>query len=599
MVNRARYGVIGVLLIAGCGSQRHDDDAPAVAISLTPPSVVLPPGGTQRFAAVVTGASDASVVWSLNEGPEAGEIALDGTYTAARVAGTFHVMARALADARKTASATVNVSLVPAPTLSVEPSAADIEPGAMLQLRAIVSGSNDRGVLWSIREGSVGGAVDANGLYIAPATTGLYHVVAASHADASRTASAAISVSAKQAVTVSIDPPAATLEPGGSVRFRATVAGTPDKAVRWSTAEGAAGGTVDDGGMYIAPQGEGTFHVVATARADPRQSASAQANVARGTTAIAVKVDPASSTIPAGATIRYSARVTGTTDPRVIWSIEEGTSGGTIDQSGLYSSPPREGVFHIVATSVADPSKRGIAVATVSSFDLIDHGGDVAPRTRTFALWWGDRSLYPPDVETTAEALLGGLNGSSYFGIAEQYFRGARATTKFAGSARDSSPPPSVAADASMNNIGPAACRALASLGVAPASGDVVVVFGSAGITFPPGSHPYCGWHSWWVCDGTNVPVIYIPNPGRTGGCIGAGQLISCNSASDVANATSTFIVHELMESITDPYITAWFDGNAQELADKCVSSFGCVHLGTMTFQIQGAYSNAIHGCAP
>jgi hypothetical protein len=351
--------------------------------------------------------------------------------------------------------------------------------------------------------------------------------------------------------------------------------------------------------MYIAPQGEGTFHVVATARADPRQSASAQANVARGTTAIAVKVDPASSTIPAGATIRYSARVTGTTDPRVIWSIEEGTSGGTIDQSGLYSSPPREGVFHIVATSVADPSKRGIAVATVSSFDLIDHGGEVAPRTRTFALWWGDRSLYPPDVETTAEALLGGLNGSSYFGIAEQYFRGARATTKFAGSARDSSPPPSVAADASMNNIGPAACRALASLGVAPASGDVVVVFGSAGITFPPGSHPYCGWHSWWVCDGTNVPVIFIPNPGRTGGCIGAGQLISCNSASDVANATSTFIVHELMESITDPYINAWFDGNAQELADKCVGSFGCVHLGTMTFQIQGAYSNAIHGCAP
>jgi len=210
MANRARYGVIGVLLIAGCGSQRHDDDAPAVAISLTPPSVVLPPGGTQRFAAVVTGASDASVVWSLDEGPEAGEIALDGTYTAARVAGTFHVMARALADARKTASATVNVSLVPAPTLSVEPSAVDIEPGAMLQLRAIVSGSNDRGVLWSIREGSVGGAVDANGLYIAPATTGLYHVVAASHADASRTASAAISVSAKQAVTVSIDPPAAT-----------------------------------------------------------------------------------------------------------------------------------------------------------------------------------------------------------------------------------------------------------------------------------------------------------------------------------------------------------------------------------------------------
>jgi hypothetical protein len=62
--------------------------------------------------------------------------------------------------------------------------------------------------------------------------------------------------------------------------------------------------------------------------------------------------------------------------------------GGTIDQTGLYSSPTdREGVYHVVATSHANPSKSGAATVTVSYFDLIDHGGDVAAATRTFALW--------------------------------------------------------------------------------------------------------------------------------------------------------------------------------------------------------------------
>jgi hypothetical protein len=171
-----------------------------------------------------------------------------------------------------------------------------------------------------------------------------------------------------------------------------------------------------------------------------------------------------------------------------------------------------------------------------------------------------------------AEALLRGLNGSSHLAIADQYLRGKRATTAFAGNIRDRSAPPSSAADSVMNNIGPVVCRALESIAVAPTIGDMVLVFGSSGITFPVGSRRvYCAWHSWATCQGTTVLVAFAPNPIGTAGCIDGGRVLKCNSASDAANSASSSLVQEFMEAVTDPYGTAWFDANEQEIADKCM----------------------------
>ena len=72
-------------------------------------------------------------------------------------------------------------------------------------------------------------------------------------------------------VTVSISPVSATLPTGGTQQFSATITGTADTAVTWSTT----GGTISIDGLYTAPASAGVYNVTATSQADTTKSASA------------------------------------------------------------------------------------------------------------------------------------------------------------------------------------------------------------------------------------------------------------------------------------------------------------------------------------
>jgi len=62
----------------------------------------------------------------------------------------------------------------------------------------------------------------------------------------------------------------------------------------------------------------------------------------------------------------FAAAVTGAVDTAVTWSIQEGSAGGTVT-GGAYSAPGVPGTFHVVATSVADPTKAAVAEVTVTA----------------------------------------------------------------------------------------------------------------------------------------------------------------------------------------------------------------------------------------
>src|SRR5260370_41154611 len=53
------------------------------------------------------------------------------------------------------------------------------------------------------------------------------------------------------------------------------------------------------------------------------------------------------------------------------WSVQEGASGGTVDSSGHYTAPTTEGIYHVVATSVADITRIASASIGVSTFVVI------------------------------------------------------------------------------------------------------------------------------------------------------------------------------------------------------------------------------------
>jgi hypothetical protein len=83
---------------------------------------------------------------------------------------------------------------------------------------------------------------------------------------------------------------------------------------------------------------------------------------------IVVTISPASVDFDIGGQSQgFTATVSGTTNKVVTWSISEGASGGTIVSTGnftaTYTAPDVEysSTFHVVATSVADPSKSATA----------------------------------------------------------------------------------------------------------------------------------------------------------------------------------------------------------------------------------------------
>jgi hypothetical protein len=180
-------------------------------------------------------------------------------------------------------------------------------------------------------------------------------------------------------IGVTVTPSAAQVVPGGSVGFAAAVSGSADIRVTWSVLE-ASGGTVDGTGHYTAPGGIGTFHVVATSVADTSRSGAATVTVA-AQPAISVSISPPSASTTTGGTVAFAATVTGTTGSQsaaVTWSVQE-ANGGTVDASGHYTAPASPGTYHVVATSVADPTRTATAAVVVSS-----SGGstDVVPADR-------------------------------------------------------------------------------------------------------------------------------------------------------------------------------------------------------------------------
>ncbi len=339
-----------------------------VAVTVNPPVPTVFLGATQTFVANVVGTTNMAVTWTIQEAPAGGSITSAGVYTAPQVAGTYHVVATSVADTTQSATATISV---PPITVMVSPPAPTVFLGAMQTFVATVTATNIA-VTWTVQEGAAGGSITSAGVYTAPQVVGTYHVIATSAADPTQSARATVTV---PPITVVVSPPAPTVFLGAMQTFVATVTAT-NMAVTWTVQEGAAGGSITNAGVYTAPQVVGTYHVIATSVADPTQSGSATITVPP----VAVSIFPTSDTLgPSGMRI-FVARVTGAINTAVTWSIAEGAAGGTVDVNGHYAAPTAQGTFHVVATSVADPTKSVPATVTVVPSGFLPTGSMTTPR---------------------------------------------------------------------------------------------------------------------------------------------------------------------------------------------------------------------------
>ena len=172
------------------------------------------------------------------------------------------------------------------------------------------------------------------------------------------TVSASSTQSAVTAVSVAVSPASTSISSGAARQFAATVRGTSNTAVHWTTTAG----SISSNGFFNAPlvTSSTNVSVTATSAADPTQSTSALVTVIPSATPISVSVSPSSASVTLGATQQFTASVQGTSNAAVTWA----SSAGAISSSGLFTAPSvtSNATVNILATSVADPS----ATSTVS-----------------------------------------------------------------------------------------------------------------------------------------------------------------------------------------------------------------------------------------
>ena len=327
----------------------------------------------------------------------------------------------------------------PPVSVSVAPPSASVILGDSVAFSATVTGAANTSVTWSVNGvpggSSAMGVVSASGMYQAPAilpSAATVQVQATSEAG-TVTANAAVRVTSD--VRVQVTPATASLGPGGTQIFAATIssAGHPSAAVTWSLSgpgcTGTACGTIAADGTFTAPAALPSppkVTVSATSVADPMKVASASVQIAAGAPP-SLAISPIGASALLEHTQQFTASFTGTPAQTVIWSVN-GVPGGSTATGAISNSPTQSGLFlapvnmppsrqvTISAASTGTPSlSASVSLALTSSITVT-----ISPTSATRVL--GARQTFSASVTQTSNPQLswsvnGVPNGSASFGL--------------------------------------------------------------------------------------------------------------------------------------------------------------------------------------
>ncbi len=249
-------------------------------VAITPPDTTVVTGDSLGMSAVVPGAPDPGVTWSVANSPTMGTITPDGMYHAPKhrpQSGEALIQAASAYDPRSVGTARValeqglEVVITSAPT--------EIVVARPYTFHARVDVASDARVTWSLPGGPATGTLDDAGNYRAPSSLppgSQVAVRATSVEDSTRYDQRSIPIRAEYEVYVAPEFVHA-LYSGNSVQFHATVQGAPNNQVDWSVDGGLGHGTIDSNGNYVAPVvfSGMTITVRATSALDPLASGTA------------------------------------------------------------------------------------------------------------------------------------------------------------------------------------------------------------------------------------------------------------------------------------------------------------------------------------
>jgi hypothetical protein len=383
-------------------------------LSLTGPSSTVFVGQPCSFTAVAVGLSSASVIWQVDGitggnssvgtivgGQPVGDVST-ATYTEPDVSGPTQITITAVsvAEASDFASVVITVTVVPPNAdVTISPASATVFLGQPLLFTASVTGATDTAVTWLLNGeppnsqntnlGTLTTVSPSEATYTGPLQlpgTPTVTITAVSVANPDKFDSATVTLAvASGSAVVTVSPTGATLYPGVTQTFTATVTGETNTSVSWQVDGIPNGnstlGTIQAGAgnsaTYTPPaQVTTAFSVTVTAvsTASPSAFGSATVNLTPPPPPITVSVLPSSADVVVSTTQQYTATVTNAENPTVTWQVNNIPGGniatvGSIDGTGLYTAPAAipSGTITIQAVSSQTPTIIGTATAVIES----------------------------------------------------------------------------------------------------------------------------------------------------------------------------------------------------------------------------------------
>jgi hypothetical protein len=242
--------------------------------------------------------------------------------------------------------------------------------------------------------------------------------------------------------------------------------------------------------------------------------------------------------------------------------------------------------------AVPQPTPQAGSVTTGNGIEY--HGGPVmlGPHNVYF-IWYGNWS---GDTTTTIlPDFITGLNGSPYFNTNTTYGDNTgdiANTISLAGQFFDNY---SQGASLGSSGVFNALSSALNAGSLPTDANGIYLVLSSPDVTEAGFCSRYCGYHTITTLNGTEIKYGFVGNPATQ--CNSKGN-VRCSTqgvtpnANEGADAMADVIAHEINETVTDPFINAWFHTNSSgEVGDLCNFTFG-----TLFFTPNGSFADITLG---
>jgi hypothetical protein len=410
----ALLACLGLAACTGLVQSKSAGGGPQITVTISSGAQSLQTSQSANFSASVQNDSqNKGVTWSLSgngcSGNACGVLtnvtATSVTFTAPAAVPnppTVVLTATSVAQSSISASNSITITAAPAISVAVNPATASVQVSAFQNFGVTIQNdSSGKGVTWSLSGagctgnacGTLTNVTSSSVRYTAPATVpnpASVTLKATSAADTSKSGSASITVtSAPPPISVSVTPPSASLTVAQSTAFTASVQNdSSNKGVTWSLSgtgcAGAACGTLANATAssvtVTAPAtvpNPPAVTLTATSISDNTKSGAAKITITAAP-AITVSVSPGSASIQVSQSAGFTASVKNDSSSKgVTWTLSgsgcSGTACGTLSNVTTISvtvnapsSVPNPSTVNLTATSVADGTKSGSAVLTIT-----------------------------------------------------------------------------------------------------------------------------------------------------------------------------------------------------------------------------------------